>query len=175
MSEILITKLLNFLRLKNCTNGRYPELESKSDPQKLQKVQEERKKRIVEGVVESRRSHRKDSFQKLKPLRSGDVVEKGKRKPKRRAEFSIGDKVKANFKNSRSKYPGTVVSFGKGVYGIQFDDGDFDPNVPRKKVKLISEACTNKDTIENGKSKVSKASTSASTSNSDKRCCVCEE
>ena len=100
----------------------YPEPESTRDPHKIQMVQEERKKRIVKGAVESRRSHRKDSFQKLKPLGTGDVVEKGKRKPKRRAEFSIGDKVKASLKNSRGKYPGTVVSVGKGVYGIQFDE-----------------------------------------------------
>jgi len=59
----------------------YTKLESTRDLHKVQKVQEERKKRIIESVVESKRSCRKDSLQKLKPLRTGDVIEKGKKNP----------------------------------------------------------------------------------------------
>ncbi len=146
----------------------YPEPEATRDPVKVKRVEDERRKQIMRGVVSSRRSQGNASAQVSK--QQVPVVEKQKRKAQPSIDFAIGDKVKASFKKSRAKYPGTVVSIGNKTYAIQFDDGDYDQNVPKNKIKLISGACIDVDTAADNVS----APTTIITDSIDEECCVCK-
>lgn len=111
----------------------YPDPSSTVDNEEIQRVKKQRLEDIVHGVVGKRRNNTMKDKRVNDCKSSRRVPKKTGAKPAPLPELCIGDAVLASYKKSKGKYPGVIVKVGSDTYSVQFDDGDFDERVPKRK------------------------------------------